>query len=91
MGSRRWLEPRGGAARPCKTPSKELDAGIEVTERVRRPGAGRKPLEETDPDLVVALDDLVEPTARGSPMSPLRWTARACAPWPTNSLARDIR
>jgi transposase len=56
---------------------RELDAGAEVSERVRRPGAGRKPLEETDPDLLVALDDLVEPTARGSPMSPLRWTAKS--------------
>lgn len=55
----------------------ELDAGVEVTERVRRPGGGRKPITETDPGLIAALDALVEPTARGDPMSPLRWTAKS--------------
>ncbi len=55
----------------------ELDGGAEVSERVRRPGAGRKPLVDHDPELLVALDDLVEPTARGDPMSPLRWTAKS--------------
>jgi hypothetical protein len=43
-------------------------------ERVRRPGAGRKPLTQSQPNLVSALNDLVEPTARGDPGSPLRWT-----------------
>jgi hypothetical protein len=55
----------------------EVDAGAEVTERVRRPGAGRKALIDEDPGLLLALDDLVEPTARGDPMSPLRWTAKS--------------
>ena len=55
----------------------EIDAGLEVSERIRPPGAGRKPLIDTDPGLLVALDDLVEPTARGDPMSPLRWTAKS--------------
>jgi transposase len=55
----------------------ELASGAPVSERVRRPGAGRKALVETDPGLLKALDDLVEPTARGDPMSPLRWTAKS--------------
>src|SRR6516165_4961935 len=55
----------------------EVDAGAEVTERVRRVGAGRKALIDQDPGLLLALDDLVEPTARGDPMSPLRWTAKS--------------
>jgi hypothetical protein len=55
----------------------EVDAGVEVTDRVRPPGAGRKPLVDKDPGLLLALDDLVEPTARGDPMSPLRWTAKS--------------
>jgi len=55
----------------------EFDAGPEVTDRVRRAGAGRKPLIDVDRDLLLALDDLVEPTARGDPMSPLRWTAKS--------------
>jgi len=42
--------------------------------RIRRAGAGRKPLTTTDPEVKKALDALVEPTTRGDPMSPLRWT-----------------
>jgi hypothetical protein len=45
--------------------------------RIRRPGAGRKPITETDPGIVEALDALVEPTMRGDPMSPLRWTCKS--------------
>jgi hypothetical protein len=55
----------------------ELGSGAQVSERVRRAGAGRKKLVDTDPGLAKALDDLVEPTARGDPMSPLRWTAKS--------------
>jgi hypothetical protein len=46
-------------------------------QRVRRPGAGRKPLTETDPTLVPDLESLVEPTTRGDPESPLRWTCKS--------------
>jgi hypothetical protein len=44
--------------------------------RVRRPGAGRKSLMETQEGLLDALDALVEPTSRGDPESPLRWTCK---------------
>src|SRR5579862_2076070 len=43
--------------------------------RVRRPGGGRKPLEVHDPTLRVDLERLVEPSTRGDPESPLRWTS----------------
>jgi Rhodopirellula transposase DDE domain len=46
-------------------------------QRIRRAGAGRKPLEEHDPGLVAALDKLVDPVTRGDPMSPLRWTCKS--------------
>src|SRR5829696_2115604 len=45
--------------------------------RLRRPGAGRKPSVETDPQLRPALEALVEPTARGDPEAPLRWTCKS--------------
>jgi hypothetical protein len=45
--------------------------------RVRRPGGGRRPLAETDPDLLAALEGLIEPTTRGDPESPLRWTCKS--------------
>jgi len=54
-------------------------AGGEVAPRgrVRRPGAGRKPLAETDPGLVPALLALVQDSSRGDPESPLLWTTRS--------------
>ena len=45
--------------------------------RQRCPGAGRKPYALTQPGLREALDRLIEPTARGSPMQPLRWTIKS--------------
>ena len=45
--------------------------------RVRRPGGGRKALKHTDRTLVADLERLVEPEARGDPMSPLRWTCKS--------------
>jgi hypothetical protein len=45
--------------------------------RIRREGAGRHALTINDPGLVPALDSLVEPTARGDPESPLRWTCKS--------------
>ncbi len=45
--------------------------------RVRRPGGGRRPLSESDPDLQTALENLIEPTTRGDPESPLRWTCKS--------------
>jgi Rhodopirellula transposase DDE domain len=45
--------------------------------RVRRPGGGRKPLAETDPQLWMTLESLIEPTTRGDPESPLRWTCKS--------------
>jgi Rhodopirellula transposase DDE domain len=48
--------------------------------RVRRPGGGRKPLTYHDPTLLAALEALVEPTSRGDPESPLRWTCQSVRP-----------
>jgi transposase len=45
--------------------------------RVRRPGGGRKPVEAHDPTLRADLERLVEPSTRGDPESPLRWTGKS--------------
>ena len=58
---------------------RELDYDEPIPGRVRRPGAGRPPMAVTDPDLVVALDALVDPVSRGDPESPLRWTTKSTA------------
>ncbi|SDC97783.1 Rhodopirellula transposase DDE domain-containing protein [Sphingomonas sp. YR710] len=44
---------------------------------VRRKGAGRKPLTQTDPTLLSDLERLVDPQTRGDPMSPLKWTSKS--------------
>lgn len=44
--------------------AKAFDAGEEPSERVRREGGGGPRLEDVDEDLLVDLDDLVEPDAR---------------------------
>jgi hypothetical protein len=53
--------------------------------RTRNQGGGRKPLIEHDSELVTALEALVEPTTRGDPRSPLRWTCKS-----TRKLAKAL-
>jgi transposase len=48
-----------------------------VAGRIRKPGGGRKRVEEQDAELIEALDRLVEPATRGDPQSPLRWTCKS--------------
>ena len=43
------------------------------------PARGRKPLTAHDPNLVQALERLVDPVTRGDPMGPLLWTCSSAA------------
>ena len=45
--------------------------------RIRRPGGGRKTTIELDPSVRDDLGRLVDPTTRGDPESPLRWTCKS--------------
>jgi len=56
-----------------------------ISERIRREGGGRKSQTELDPDLSSALERLIEPTTRGDPASPLRWTCKS-----TTHLASEL-
>ena len=49
----------------------------EVPPRIRRPGGGRHPRKANDPTLVRDLEALIEPSSRGDPQSPLRWTCKS--------------
>jgi hypothetical protein len=49
----------------------------ELPTRMRHPGGGRHPLKVNDPTLVRDLEALIEPTTRGDPQSPLRWTCKS--------------
>jgi transposase len=53
--------------------------------RLRREGGGRKPKTVSDPELLAALESLVDPATRGDPQSPLRWTCKS-----TYTLAREL-
>lgn len=55
-------------------------------DRQRRPGAGRRAREMEQPALIARLEALVEPAARGDPMSPLRWTCKS-----TRTLAGELQ
>lgn len=57
----------------------EIESGREWDGRVRRPGAGRPTLQDSQPGLEEALERLVDPETRGDPMSPLRWTCKSRA------------
>jgi hypothetical protein len=81
------LGPRGVAlvSRSTGVSRRAIQRGVEelrgvapsVGGRVRLPGGGRKRLADKDPSLVRDLEALVEPTTRGDPESPLRWTCKS--------------
>jgi len=45
--------------------------------RIRKAGAGRKTVIEIEVGVMATLEKLVEPTTRGDPESPLRWTCKS--------------
>ena len=59
--------------------------GDQLCGRVRRPGGGRKSTIEKDHTLLSDLEALVEPTSRGDPEQPLRWTCKSL-----RRLAREL-
>ena len=75
----------GRAASTIGRGLKDLSVPLEEG-RVRRRGGGRKPLIEIEPKLLDDLNALVEPAARGDPMSPLRWTSKSL-----RKLAAELR
>ncbi len=75
------IEARGKGKRKGGTPA----TPTAPASRVRAPGGGRKRLVDIDKELLSDLDALVEPTSRGDPMSPLRWTCKS-----TTRLAEEL-
>jgi hypothetical protein len=85
-GGSTWVTEASGLSRnTVMAGGREIAAGAGPSDRVRAPGAGRRFLIDEQPGLLMELDDLVEPGARGDPMSPLRWTAKS-----TENLARAL-
>ena len=59
---------------------------ISIDAPIRRKGAGRKPITETQPGIEEALDRLVCDDTFGSPENPLRWTTKSL-----RKLAEELR
>jgi transposase len=57
---------------------RDVEDGVAIEEgRIRRPGGGRKRARDLNPSLAGRLEDLVEPSTRGDPMSRMRWTCKS--------------
>jgi len=78
----------GGIAevhRACGLSRKAIAKGIgEIQEgvvppvgRIRRPGAGRKSITVSDPQLIEVLEGMIDSQTRGDPESPLRWICKS--------------
>jgi hypothetical protein len=64
----------------------EIEAGTAlVPGRIRRPGAGRKPITVSDPQLVDTLEAMIADQTRGDPESPLRWICKS-----TRTIAHEL-
>jgi transposase len=77
---RLWLGKRELAGFTESTPKDKAQ-----DQRIRRRGAGRKRLVDTDQTLLSDLESLVEPVTRGDPESSLRWTTKS-----TSKLAKEL-
>jgi hypothetical protein len=81
-GIRAVAQATGLGERTIRRGCEEVRAGetldaAPVGWRTRRPGGGRQAVTAHDRKLLEALEALVEPSARGDPMSPLRWTCKS--------------
>ena len=59
--------------------------GKPLVERIRRPGAGRKAITQSDPWLIQTLETLIDAQTRGDPQSPLRWICKS-----TRAIAAEL-
>jgi len=76
-GGKSLISRIANISRPTLDKAKYEFASQTISTRIRRSGGGRKSLTEHNPELLKALENLVEPSSRGCPESPLRWTVRS--------------
>jgi hypothetical protein len=80
-------EATGISDRTIRNGFLELDDPDQLgIDRQRRPGAGRPSRECQQPELVAALELVVEAGTRGDPMTPIRWVCHS-----TRDLARELQ
>ncbi len=63
----------------------EIESKKIISERIRKPGGGRKDITEYYPKILEKLEALVDPVTRGDPRSPLRWTCKS-----TRQLSQEL-
>jgi len=85
-GQARVVEASGMSTSTVYKSVSQVRAGIEPSDRQRAVGGGDKPAIDKQPGLAEALDELVHPSTRGTPMSALRWTLKS-----TYDLAADLQ
>ena len=85
-GQARVAEASGMSTSTINTATQQVRAGVEPSPRQREDGGGDRPAIDKQPGLLEALDELVHPSTRGTPMSALRWTLKS-----TYELARDLQ
>ena len=85
-GQARVVEASGMSSSTVYKSVSQVRAGIEPSDRQRAAGGGDKPAIDKQPGLAEALDELVHPSTRGTPMSALRWTLKS-----TYDLAADLQ
>ena len=79
-GGLKALHALTGISRPTIVKGmRELQAATPLTApgRIRRPGGGRKPLEQADRGFERALERIMDENTAGDPMSLLRWTNKS--------------
>jgi len=85
-GQARVVEASGLSSSTVNKATQEVRVGVEVSDRQRAVGGGDRPAIDKQPGLLAALDELVHPDTRGTPMSLLRWTLKS-----TYQLAGDLQ
>jgi transposase len=85
-GQARVVEASGMSSSTVYKSVAQVRSGIEPTDRQRAVGGGDKPAIDKQPGLLEALDELVHPSTRGTPMSALRWTLKS-----TYELASELQ
>ena len=69
-----------GLSRPTiRAGRREIESRSIAPGRIRRAGAGRPSIEQSQPGIKQALERLVDPLTRGDPESALRWTCKSRA------------
>lgn len=86
-GGIKAMEKLTGLSRPTILRGiRELGRGdLPPAGRIRRPGGGRKRLEQSDRGLTQALERIMEENTAGDPMSHLRWTNKS-----TTAIAAEL-